>query len=224
MNEVPTDDTLTDAPLTDDRLLGGRVVLRQPASGYRAAIDPVLLAAAVPARPGDQVLDAGAGVGTAALCLAVRVTDAAVVGVEADAGLVRLAEANAAATGVADRVRFVAADILDPPSSLAPGTFHQVMANPPYQAAHTGRASPHPERAAATVEGAAALADWVAFCIRMARPKGRVTLIHRADRLGDLLGGDDRHPTQCVGRYRRGAAVAGRRQARRSGSGDRTAG
>ena len=59
-------------PLTEDRLLGGRVVMRQPASGYRAATDPVLLAACVAARPGMRVLDAGCGAGAAALCLADR--------------------------------------------------------------------------------------------------------------------------------------------------------
>src|SRR5512139_3877326 len=70
--------------LTDDRLLGGRVRLQQPASGFRAAIDPVLLAAAVPAGEGDIVLDVGCGTGAAALCLATRVEAAHVTGIEAD--------------------------------------------------------------------------------------------------------------------------------------------
>ena len=53
--------------LSEDRLLGGRLRFSQPRRGYRAAIDPVLLAAAVPAQPGERVLDVGTGTGAAAL-------------------------------------------------------------------------------------------------------------------------------------------------------------
>ena len=80
-----------DLPFTEDALLGGRVILRQPAEGYRVAIDPVLLAAAVPAAAGDTVLDVGSGVGAAALCLAARAPDCRVYGVEIQRDLVRLA-------------------------------------------------------------------------------------------------------------------------------------
>ena len=56
-----------------DGFLGGRVQAWQPAAGYRAGVDAVLLAAAVPARPGDTALELGAGAGVASLCLATRV-------------------------------------------------------------------------------------------------------------------------------------------------------
>jgi tRNA1Val (adenine37-N6)-methyltransferase len=59
--------------LTRDGFLGGRLALLQPRDGYRAGTDPVLLAAFVPAREGESVLDLGCGAGTAALCLAARV-------------------------------------------------------------------------------------------------------------------------------------------------------
>jgi tRNA1(Val) A37 N6-methylase TrmN6 len=77
---------VTAAPLpegqSEDMLLGGRVRLRQPVAGYRVAIDPVFLAAAVPAVPGDRALDVGCGTGAAAICLAVRVPDCRVTGIE----------------------------------------------------------------------------------------------------------------------------------------------
>jgi tRNA1Val (adenine37-N6)-methyltransferase len=59
-----------DADLSDDKFLMGRLRLLQPLRGYRAATDPVLLAAACPATPGQSVLDLGCGAGAAALCLA----------------------------------------------------------------------------------------------------------------------------------------------------------
>lgn len=173
--------------LTEDQLLGGRVRLSQPATGYRAGIDPVFLAAAVPAKAGERVLDVGAGAGAAALCLAARVANASVSGVETNRTLVRLANANAGATGVGDRVRFFAGDLLTPPIRLAPASFDHVMANPPYMPEGAGRASPDPGKAAATVEDKAGLGDWLRFCLLMAAPTGTVTVIHRADRLDALL-------------------------------------
>ena len=175
-------------PVTEDALLGGRVTLRQPAAGYRVAIDPVLLAAAVPAAGGESVLDVGAGVGAAALCLAARVADCRVFGVEVQRDLVRLAAENAQLNGFEDRVDVMIGDLTQPPPRLAAGTFHHVMTNPPYLDAARADPSPDGAKAAATVEAAGNLAQWVDFCIRMVRHKGSVSFIHRADRLDELLG------------------------------------
>jgi len=178
---------MSDLATTEDRLMGGRIALLQPADGYRVAIDPIFLAAAVPAAPGELVLDVGAGVGAAALCLAWREPNCLIRGIEIQHSLVRLACENAALNGAAARLEFMVGDILRPPPRMAPGTFHHVMANPPYHAAETGMRSENPGRNQANVEGEAALADWVRFCVNMARSKGSVTFIHRADRLDSLL-------------------------------------
>lgn len=172
--------------VTEDRLLGGRVRLAQPAGGYRVAVDPVLLAAGVPARPGERALDLGAGVGAASLCLAARVPGVSVTGIELQPGLAALADANAAASGLAGRVRVVAGDLLAPPPEIAPG-FDHVLANPPYMRAGAHTPPPDAGRAAAHGEGEAALADWVACAARFLRPKGTVTFVHRADRFDELV-------------------------------------
>ncbi|MGH7006957.1 MAG: tRNA1(Val) (adenine(37)-N6)-methyltransferase [Stellaceae bacterium] len=174
-------------PVSDDALLGGRVKLLQPTAGYRVAIDPVLLAAAVPAAAGEAVLDIGCGVGAAALCLAARVPGSRITGIEAQRDLVRLATENAARNGVADRVAIMAGDINHPPPRLEPGHFAHVMANPPYMEAETVSPSPLPGKTTATVEGDADLAAWVRFAFVMARPRGSITFIHRADRIEHLL-------------------------------------
>ncbi len=173
--------------LTDDTLLGGRVRLRQPRHGYRAAIDPVLLAAATPATPGASVLDVGTGSGAAALALAARVADCRITGLEVQRDLVRLAAENVALNGLEPRVEVMAGDLRHPPPRLAPGSFDVVMANPPHLEAGRGPAPPDPGRAAARVEGEADLAEWIRFAALMVRPKGAVVLIHRADRLDALL-------------------------------------
>jgi tRNA1(Val) A37 N6-methylase TrmN6 len=175
--------------LTEDTLLGGRIRLRQPATGYRVAIDPIFLAAAVPASAHDTVVDLGCGVGAAALCLAARVNGCRVIGLDKQRDLVRLCGDNAALNGLADRVSAIAGDVNDPPPRLSPGAYAHVMANPPFLEA--GAASPSPQAAkhAAHVEDEADLATWLRFALAMVRPKGSIVFIHRADRLDALIAG-----------------------------------
>lgn len=171
---------------TADRLLGGRLFMRQPKDGYRAAIDPVLLAAAVPETDGS-VLDAGCGTGAASLCYANRVPQARVTGLELRADWASIAEENLRKNGMSQRVTVVRGDLLQPPRDLTPGSFDEVMANPPYLPTERADMRNLPADAPATVEGEAKLADWIHFCLAMAKPKGGITLIQRADRLDEIL-------------------------------------
>jgi len=172
--------------LTEDHLLGGRLRLRQPATGARVAIDPVFLAAIVDAEPNQLILDIGCGTGAAMLCLAARVPQCRVVGLEMQRDLVRIAGDNAILNGMGQRLSVMIGDLLSPPPRLSPGSFDHVMANPPYL--ERGRGSETtPEKAAATIEGDADLADWVRFSLMMVRQKGAVHFIHRADRIDALL-------------------------------------
>src|SRR5271155_2154133 len=134
MSEHPVEEPA----FTEDRLLGGRIRLKQPAAGYRVAIDPVFLAASVPAEPHQLVLDVGCGAGAAALCLAARVPQCRVVGLELQRDLVRLAGDNVALNGMTMRVSMMVGDLLSPPPRLSAGMFDHVMANPPYIAQGRG--------------------------------------------------------------------------------------
>ena len=171
-----------DFPVSSDRLLGGRLTLLQPQDGYRAAIDPVLLAAAVPAKPGEHALDLGCGVGTAGLCLAARVPGLRVTGLDLQRDLIRLAARNAIANDLAARVAFRCGDILN----FSETGFDHVLVNPPYLTRGSASISPNPIKAKANVEGDAGLADWVNCAVAAVRPGGSVSFIHRADR-GDEL-------------------------------------
>jgi tRNA1(Val) A37 N6-methylase TrmN6 len=173
--------------LTDDRLLGGRLRFSQPAHGYRVAIDPVLLAAAVGPLPYHRVLDAGSGTGAATLCLAARVPECRIVGLELQRDLHRIASQNVTQNGLDRRVEIIRGDLAQPPPRLSAASFDHVMTNPPHVAA--GEASPpqHQERALAHVETTVDLAAWVTACLRMLKPDGHLTLIHRADRMDEVL-------------------------------------
>jgi len=173
--------------ITHDTLLGGKVTLRQHAAGYRVAMDPVLLAASVPATTGETVLDVGTGVGAAMLCLATRLPGIRVTGVEVQRELAHLAAENIAENGLTDNVEVMVGDLQRPPPRLVPRSFDHVLANPPYFEAGRVRASGKNEKATANIEGAGGLEAWTAYCLSMARPGGTITMIHRTDRLGELL-------------------------------------
>ena len=134
------------------------------------------------------MLDIGCGSGAASLCLAARVPGCRVVALELQPDLARLAGDNVAANGMKERVAVIAGDLLRPPPGLVPGSFDHVMANPPFLERGRATAPSNPEKAAAAIEGEAGLGDWVRFAVKMARPKGSVTFVHRADRLDALLG------------------------------------
>ena len=190
MGGIVTQKRSAAAPRTsesEDRLLDGVGRLRQPREGYRAAIDPVFLAASVPARRGERVLELGVGSGAAALCLARRVPGCAVVGLERMRAVAALAARNAALNGMEDRIEIVTGDLLDPPATVKAQRFDHVMANPPYLPPGRADRRTVSARDASDVEGNADLRAWVDCALRRVRPRGTVTFIHRADRLDAIL-------------------------------------
>ena len=192
MSEALIDPSSSDLTLTQDAFLDGRLIVQQPARGYRAGIDAVLLAASVPASSGDTVLEAGAGVGVPSLCVAERVADTTVTALEVQPDVCTVGAANAARNGLSSRVRFIEADILAAASlhaaaGLVRETFDHVIANPPFHIAGRARASGNPGKAKAHMHEAGDLDRWVRFMVTMAAADASVTVIHRADALQDLL-------------------------------------
>ena len=171
--------------LTEDALLGGRIRILQSRRGYRVAIDAILLAAAVDPVAGDKVLDLGSGVGAVGLCLARRMPDCTVLGIELQPALAQLADRNATRNGLGDRVRTIVHDIARPlPRDLR--LYEQVCTNPPYLPAASADPSPDPSKALATVESSANLARWLDVATGAMKPAGILTMIHRADRLTEI--------------------------------------
>lgn len=168
--------------LSDDKFLCGRLRLLQPLKGYRAATDPVLLAAACPAEPGDSVLDLGCGAGAAVLCLARRAPGLRLAGLELQPAYAGLARRNAERNQIA--VEIHEGDISRMPPALR-RDFDHVIANPPYY--HPG-GSPSPIAARArAMQVETPLTDWVAAATRRLRPGGWLTLICGADGLPQVL-------------------------------------
>ena len=174
------------AETTSDKFLGGRLILQQPASGYRAGVDPVFLAASVPARSGQRVLDLGCGVGTAMLCLGARVPGLSLTGVELQSDYADLARQNAQANET--RATVETDDLFAPQGDWARESFDIVMTNPPYFEADSRTPSPKDARETGLAE-VHPLEDWLDTAIRRLSPKGTLAVIQRADRLDALLSG-----------------------------------
>ena len=158
--------------ITDGHLLNGRVRYAQPAEGFRSGIEPVLLAASVPARPGERVLEAGSGAGAALLCLAARVPQISGLGVERDAGLAALAARNAVANGWPE-LTFRAGDIADLAETEL---FDHACANPPYHAAG-GTGSPDARRDSARRAAPELFGVWAVAMAGALRRRGTLTWI-----------------------------------------------
>ncbi|CUK00630.1 N5-glutamine S-adenosyl-L-methionine-dependent methyltransferase [Ruegeria denitrificans] len=172
--------------LTCNDFLNGRVRLWQPRSGYRAGVDPVLLAAAVPATCGHTVLELGCGAGAAILSLLARVPGLQGVGVELQAPYAELARRNAAENEAPLEV--VEADLAALPADLKQRQFDHVIANPPYYRAGAHSAAADDGRAIALGEGTA-LDLWLDIAARRLAPRGYLHMIQKADRLPDMLAG-----------------------------------
>lgn len=175
---------------TRDDFLGGRLHLWQPKVGYRAGVDPVLLAAAVPARAGQSVLELGIGAGAALFCLATRVSGLALCGVEVQPEYAALARRNADANGIAAEV--VEADLGRLPGDLRQRRFSHVIANPPYFRAGAHSPAANAGKAIA-MGGETPLETWIAVAARRLAPKGYLHVIQRTERLPELL-------AACAGR------------------------
>lgn len=173
-----------DAGLSCDKFLNGRLEIWQPKNGFRAGVDAVFLAAAVPAMPGARVLELGCGVGTASLCLAARVPGLALTAVELQPDYAALAERNA--TQNALPLHVVQADLNALPEPLRQSSFDHVFANPPYYHRYHGSAADDPGREIA-LGGQTPLRDWVDVAARRLAPKGYLTMIQRVERVPELL-------------------------------------
>jgi tRNA1(Val) A37 N6-methylase TrmN6 len=178
------------AETSDDAVLGGRLIMRQPLRGHRIGHDGILLAAATAAQAGEHAVDLGAGVGGAGLALASRVAGLAVTLIEIDPALTRLALGNIERNSLSDRVRTVCLDVEASAADfaaagLAPESASCVLMNPPFNVVQ----QPSPERSRRTAHAASpeTLQQWLSTATRLLHADGAVTLIWRADGLAAVL-------------------------------------
>lgn len=178
---------VTDANFTEDAILGGRLRVRQPARGYRVNVDTILLAAAVEAKPGARLLEAGCGIGAALLAVALRTPSATLVGIERDANMAAIARENVAINAMSARASILTGDVLDRSAARSAdwGVFDGVFVNPPFDMTDEGNAPAKARRAAHIAD--APIDAWVSVLADRLSGGAALTMIHRAAKLGEIL-------------------------------------
>ena len=188
--EVLMDSTEVSAPTPADTVLngflGGTLTLAQPKKGYRAGMDAALLAAACDAGPQQRVIEAGCGPGAALLSAAARRPDSLFTGIERDPQALALCRDNIAANGLEGRVQALAGEVKHRLTALGLEPFDAALANPPFFDDPSAIRGPAPERQGAWIADGG-LEVWTRFLLKAVREGGTITLIHRADRLADIL-------------------------------------
>lgn len=176
---------MTNSNYTKDDFLGGRIKIKQPKKGYRITSDTVFLAASIKLNKGDYILDVGAGNGGILSCIAARIgndtKNVKMHGIEVQPDLILLAKDNN------KEVTYFQGDLFKDIEGCAPNSYHNVVTNPPYF--EKGKVTPSPFNTKAIAHGNELndLKVWIERCMRMVRPKGYLTLVHRADRMDDIL-------------------------------------
>lgn len=183
---VDSEDPRLDENVSVDDFLGGAIKLIQPKAGYRVSMDTVMLAACVPAKPGETVIEGGVGSGGAALCLARRVPGVKVHGIEIQDDMLAFARRNIAYNDLEDQVSVSQGSITDLRQEDE-ASYDHVMVNPPYLADGKGIRPPAETKGLAHMDLSAGLKDWIRFCIHMVRNKGTVSIIYRADRVDEVI-------------------------------------
>ena len=175
---------------TKDYLLDEKVIINQPVSGYRAAIDAVLANSCIApdeVKPNSTILDMGSGTGAISLCSAHRLQEQnpTITGIELQPELCELSNKSAQENSF-NNLSYINLDIKNLRKEITPNSFDFVITNPPYTAG--GMASPNSSKATAHIEGEIDLANWITIAIKMLKPhKGKFIIVHRADRLDDII-------------------------------------
>jgi len=183
---APAQDALfRDDAVTEDDFLGGAVRLLQPKEGYRVSMDTVMLAASVPASPGDTVLEGGVGTGGAAICLATRVAGLKITGIEKQKSMLEFAQKNAEKNGQTEVLELLNGCVTD--LSGPQSQYDHVMLNPPYLSRGKGMRPPAKSKGIAHMDTNAELWDWIRFAVHYCKQKGSITVIIRADRVDEVL-------------------------------------
>lgn len=172
---------------TTDTFFNGRLIVKQPRTGYRYSIDAVILASHVHPQPTDRILDLGTGCGIIPLIIGFRHPGVKLYGVEIQHDLAEIAQGNIAANNLENRVIILPVDMKTlKPSSLS-DPMDLVVSNPPFYRIASGRINPDSQRAIARHELRVTLEDVLKAAEGVLRTGGKFVCIYGSDRLVDLF-------------------------------------
>jgi tRNA1Val (adenine37-N6)-methyltransferase len=172
---------------TADAFFDGKLLVRQPLTGYRFSIDAVLLAGFVKPGHGCRVADLGSGCGIISLLLAYRHQSLKIYGLEIQKELAEIAMSNVENNNMNGRIEILQADIKTLGVKKMGGPVDLVVCNPPYRKVDSGKRNPDLQKAVARHEIHGVLDDFIQASRRFLQVSGRLFMVYPAQRSMDLI-------------------------------------
>lgn len=169
-----------------DDLLTHELRIIQSPEVFSFSMDAVLLArfATVPAK--GRIMDLCTGNGVIPLLLSTR-TRAAIEGLEIQPRLADMARRSVALNGLEERIRIYEGDLKQFEPDADRPFYELITVNPPYMPLQAGEPKLSEHQALARHELACTLEDVIAQAARWLRTGGKLAMVHRASRLGDII-------------------------------------
>lgn len=169
-----------------DDLMTKELQIIQSREVFSFSMDAVLLARFASVPPRGRIVDLCTGNGVIPLLLSTR-TKASIDAVEIQPRLADMARRSVAYNSLGHQIQIVQADLRDYPKLAGQGTYDAVTVNPPYMPAQTGDQNENEHYAIARHEVHGTLDNIIEACARLVRTGGKVSMVHRPNRLLDIL-------------------------------------
>ena len=147
-------------------------------------IDAVLLSDFAEVKQGDMVMDLGTGTGIIPLLLAAKTKAGHIDALEIQEEVSQMAQRSVELNCLEDKISIINADLVDYKTNVQ---YNVVVCNPPYKTAQTGLLNTSDKLKISRHEICCTLHDVVKTASRILKPFGRFALIHRPERLADII-------------------------------------
>jgi tRNA1Val (adenine37-N6)-methyltransferase len=163
-------------PLTEDSVYRKGIKILQPVTGYRFAIDSVLLAHFLRTNATQRLLEVGSGSGIITVLLSALQKFESIVAVEIQEELASLCKTNFQHNRVKNATVY-AVDVKELGNFLEPKSFDLIFSNPPYRKMGSGKLNPSQQKAIARHEVMMKLSDLFTCAETFLKPRGRLSVI-----------------------------------------------
>ncbi|WP_407074389.1 tRNA1(Val) (adenine(37)-N6)-methyltransferase [Paenibacillus lacisoli] len=170
---------------TDD-LLTHDLRIIQSDEVFSFSMDAVLLARFAGIPPKGKILDLCTGNGVVPLLLTTR-TQAAIEGIEIQPRLADMARRSVVLNSLEDRILIREGDLRELVQVTGHGQYDAITVNPPYMPLNGSDIKQNTHHAMARHELGCTLEEVVQACTRLVRSGGKVSMVHRPQRLGEII-------------------------------------
>lgn len=188
MEELNVDNLLKKGDRIEDLGLKKLMIIQNP-EYFCFGMDAVLLSWFVAKRTKGSldIIDLGTGTGIIPLLLYGKTQAHSITGLEIQEPLVEMARRSMELNGLSSHIKIIQGDIKEPGNEISPNSYDVVVSNPPYMRAKAGLKNNCETKTISRHEILCNIEDILVFAKRMLKDRGRLFLVHRPERLGDII-------------------------------------